>query len=441
MRTLMPHQQTALDWLREDREHVGLFMEMRLGKSLVAIRRARELGLARVLVLAPLTTLGSWKRELEAEEAPAHLVLGAKVARDRIVDGAGPGWYLLNYEGLRAHPKLAAADWDMVVADESTRIRNPQALTSKVCVRAFRHVRHRLLLSGNPAPESPLDYFQQFAFARGEFMGFDSYWRWRQANFQSDWNGWSWYLNPRGSQRLQLALREHALAMSRRSVHIGNAKVYEQRDVAQTVPQRRLTAEITKDLTAGDLSTKYIITKMVWLARVAGGFHPDGTLLSPAKTREIVSLLDAELRGEQVVVWFRFNDELRYTAAALRKAGHRVGEMTGLLKRDARERVLEDFWAGRTRVLCCQVKLGRYGLNLSCASTAIYYSNTYDAEDRTQSEDRVVHPTKSEPALVVDLVTQASIDEAVLDALRQKKVLSQAYLYDWVRSRYALASC
>ncbi len=66
------------------------------------------------------------------------------------------------------------------------------------------------------------------------------------------------------------------------------------------------------------------------------------------------------------------------------------------------------------------IQCGKFGLDLSAASTAIYYSNGFSHEDRAQSEDRIEHLRKREPLLFVDLVTRGSTDRTVLSLLRQK---------------------
>ena len=51
---------------------------------------------------------------------------------------------------------------------------------------------------------------------------------------------------------------------------------------------------------------------------------------------------------------------------------------------------------------------------------AIYYSNSYESEHRAQSEDRGIHHTKSDPLTIIDLVTEGTVDELVLESLQDK---------------------
>jgi SNF2 family DNA or RNA helicase len=65
---------------------------------------------------------------------------------------------------------------------------------------------------------------------------------------------------------------------------------------------------------------------------------------------------------------------------------------------------------------------GRYGLTLTESPNCIYYSNSYDLEHRTQSEDRIhrIGQTAAK-CTYVDLVVRKSVDEKILRTLRDKK--------------------
>jgi len=65
---------------------------------------------------------------------------------------------------------------------------------------------------------------------------------------------------------------------------------------------------------------------------------------------------------------------------------------------------------------------------VASADTAIYYSNYYSFEMRTQSEDRIIHPLKQTPLLYVDLVTENTIDEDVVEILQTKKLRAVGFM-------------
>lgn len=180
IRTLMPHQQNAAAWA-EDKDAIALFMEMRLGKTLVAIRWVQKKKLEKILVCCPLSTIESWERELALEGEKLVKLVGTAAKRAKaLTDNPDARWYAINYEGLaeRGHKTYsgkskavpspyATLPWECVIVDESTRIRNARAQITKVFLDHLSGARCRALLTGLPNPEGPEDLVTQFLFLHG----------------------------------------------------------------------------------------------------------------------------------------------------------------------------------------------------------------------------------------------------------------------------------
>lgn len=52
----------------------------------------------------------------------------------------------------------------MIVCDESSKIKNPQAKCSKALHRLGKISEYNLILTGTPITNSPLDFFSQYKF-------------------------------------------------------------------------------------------------------------------------------------------------------------------------------------------------------------------------------------------------------------------------------------
>ena len=81
-----------------------------------------------------------------------------------------------------------------------------------------------------------------------------------------------------------------------------------------------------------------------------------------------------------------------------------------------------------------QPRTGGYGITLTAASTVIYYSNSYDLEIRLQSEDRAHRIGQINKVTYVDIIAPETIDEKILQALREKINLAQQVLGEDARS-------
>lgn len=434
LRPALPHQKAALEWAKS-RGRIALLMEMRLGKMLVAIRWAHERATStNNLVIAPLSTLEGWRRELLLEGVPADKIRRIGT-RDRIHTWAdGTQWHLTNYEAVRARPDiLSRGGFTCWILDESPRIKNPSAQVSKL-INAWAGLPvNRAILTGLPAPESPLEYYQQFAFLAGgrypgaiPWMGAPTYWHWRERYFRQQ--GYDWIPEPGTAAAIREAVRSQSFVLTRKQAGVGSHKARELRTVELPGKARKAYRAMLRGWETGDFSAKYAVQRATWLARICGGSFPGAEHV--AKTAELLSLIGrgGELSAERVVVWFRFNDELRAVGRALGRAGIPWEGITGDTELGQRSRAADRFRKGRARALLVQIKCGRYGLDFSQGSAAIYYSNGYSLDDRSQSEDRVIHPTKREPVLLVDLVAAGTIDELAADALREKRINARLLL-------------
>jgi SNF2 family DNA or RNA helicase len=192
-----------------------------------------------------------------------------------------------------------------------------------------------------------------------------------------------------------------------------------------TPKQRRMYRSIEKDFSYNETETVWAPVQHTWLARVAGGFSPDKDnpeLLNPGKINIILNLLDSDLKKEQLVVWFRFNAELDAMAERLKQEEITYRWMKGGMDKAVREQYRQDFQSGKAQVILMQMANGRFSIDLSASSTAIYYSNVYDWEMRAQTQDRIVNIRKTDPLLLMDLITRDTVDEDAVDVLNDRNM-------------------
>jgi SNF2 family DNA or RNA helicase len=452
---LKPWQEDAMDYAI-DRRRIALFMEMRLGKTPVSIRWAKIRKAKRVLLVAPLSTLLgqlNWQGELRREGIDPILLPHVprsdwwSVIRPSVIERTHDtswngryqlarrwtkGWVGVNYEALRTQPEILHGPWDAIILDESTRIRNPRAQTTKVLIHHTDHIPNRAILTGLPNPESPLDFFSQFQFLNGDFMGYENYWAFRQKKFYTNFTNWDWTPLPKVREEIRKYVHSHAFVLSRKQAGVGSSKVREQRSVQLNTQQKELLREMKREFSVDGTETKWVPVVHTWMQRVAGGFHPTTlALISDRKIRLLEELVMDEFRKQPLVVWFRFNREMEvaYKYLAKRNRKLNIGYVHGGVKdsKHVRIKLQNEFHKGGLQVLFLQASLGKFGWNLSRSSTAVYYSNTYEFEARSQSEDRLIHIEKKDPCLYLDLVTLGTPDEDVVEALSRKRMTARLF--------------
>jgi len=455
MRRMLKHQRTAFNYALKQ-THPALFMEMRLGKCLVAIRRIKlytpvfpSLGL-RVLIVAPSSALESWNRELKYEgESHVFFLTGNKETRGKTLLDNGFGsahpkncWYLINKEGFLALPQIASrhyVEWDAVVLDESF-IRNPRAKVTQFYTHHFRSVPHRWLLTGTPNPESDLEFFPQLQWLDNMAFGYKNFWDFRAKEYVPDARGYKWIPRAGVQQKIRDYVKRRCFVMQRRDVGVEPVKQHVQRTIEFPPEIRKAYDILEKDFELDGVQTIWATTRYIWLRRLTGGFSvvkEEGKEKEDIKKLEwdgkfdvLLELLTGELKNASVVVWFHFNAELQYAheLLSINKVLHRI--LWGEQELDERRKIENEFKDGKVRVLLIQQAVAEFGMDLSAADTAIYFSQNPAALSSQQTHDRIVNLSKDSILLYIYLIVKNTVDEDIYNALIEKRWSSQLSLND-----------
>lgn len=428
--------------------------QMRLGKTLNAIRWAANKPVNLRLIVAPLLICYTWSEELSLEGFDHVLLTGNQEERQAKLGlgiHRGVEWYVINPEGLylaghknRSGRKLAVASeiatfgWPLVIWDESTNLRNPQAILTQVATQELvRKAQYRACLSGQPTPENLLDLYGQFRFVFGSCLGSTSYWRFRNQSFQRD--RYDFIPKPGVRDKLREEVRTKCYRLLRSEVGLANTKLVQRRFVELPDGLVKKYKAIERDWAIGSLETNYAITRHNWLTKFTGGTLQE--CQHNYKATALMDLLTKELLEEKVVVWFRYNTEIELVKQFLQGNKMSFGVLTGAVKPDDRQAVLSKFREKNgTRILLVQAALGKMGLNLAVASVAIYYSLYWSSLVWEQSQDRIEHPSKKEPLHYIVLTCRNTLDVAVVDRLGEKSWSQKALFKDIhsaLRKQYA----
>jgi len=409
----------------------ALFVQMRLGKTIVTIRSIKVRGSKKILVVAPYSALYGWSLELEAEHEDVHGILelygtGAERLHDLKKFYASNKWFLINKEGHRILEDLADFYFDVVIIDESTFIKSPYS-KNKGCAATrfycenFRDAVHRYILTGTPAPESELDYFQQLRFLSKDMWKEDGYWEFRHKHFGII--NYTPYIKPDSSKYLEWTLANNCFFLTRGDVKLGGKKIYEKRMVRLTDKVRKIYERIEKEFVLEYMGvqqdTIYATTKYIWLRKLYSGFT-DQEFVSYAKIKELESLLAGELHNEQVVVLAKHVNEVKLLTKHFGRK-YSVAMIHGGVSKRIRPEIYRSFQAGDLDLLIAQPETVKHGVNLSASDTVVFYTSPDGGETREQAEDRIVNTSTNDASLIIDLVCQDTVEEDVMKNLVRKE--------------------
>ena len=419
--TLPPYRSLMIEHLMSH-QRAALFAGIGLGKSFATITAfdgLRSLGLAEsMLVVAPLRVCNlTWPNEL-AKWAP-HL----KVRNLRQKGSEKADVYLINYEML---PKLNQISQDVVVFDELTRAKNHRSKRIKAIRDTIRPSTRRWGLTGTPAPNSLLELFGQFRLLDGgERLGksFDLF---QRTYFHpTDYMEYNWELLPGAREKIQDRIKDITLTLlSSEYLHIPDT-VVEDIEVMMPPAARAHYDELEKELLVkiGDAEQVVVAPNAAILVNKLLQFT-GGSAYS--ETGEVVPIHNAKLEAlqeyirhhpEPLLIAYNYRHELGRLRAALPDAVAFEDART-----TAAQAEIERRWnAGKIQRLLVHPQSVGHGLNLQeGGSTVVWFSPIWSRELYDQLNGRVARFGQKWITRIVRLLCPGTIDDAVVETLREK---------------------
>lgn len=482
----MTHQVEALQRMA-GRDIFALFMEQGTGKTWTLLADAERLYAAgkidAVLVIAPKGVHTNWvNREIPAH-MDAHVIARAwrsgggvrarahieELMKPRDVGETVPLRVLsmnidavMTKDGYEFARRFLSATKALFIIDESSRIKNPDAGRTQKLLRLRGLAKMARIATGTPINNAPVDVFSQMEFLESGLLGTTSYRAFvaEYADLMSAHHPMMQNMirsnpraahaqivarNPDGSPRwrnldkLQRLLAPHSFRVLKRDCLDLPEKIYKVHPFELTPEQNKAYAMMRDDLRMEDEFGDVVVVKdlaaLMKLQQITSGFvNPPGggtPIYIGEKNPRLAALTDLmqDIVG-QTIVWARFREELSSIAAALRKEGLRVVEYHGGVKTADREAAVDAFQRGEVDAFVGQPQSGGIGLTLTNAGTVIYYSNDFNRETRSQSEDRAHRIGTRNNVVYIDLVATGTIDESIARSLQRKGDLAANVLGD-----------
>ena len=370
---------------------------------------------------------------------------------------AGLTLFVMNVEAFSTLKGKTAGAWlgkalgshGMIAIDESTTIKNPKAKRTKSLHKIATLFEYRRILTGSPITKSPLDIYAQAEFLEPGILGYDSYYAFqrRYAVLRKSFAGSHSFEQVIGYQNLG-ELTQKIDSFSYRVLKSEcldlPEKTYTVRYVSLSKEQASMYDSIKRHamilLENGDLVTApAVITQILRMQQVLSGHlkTDDGEMLTfpSPRTRAVLDILE-EHTGK-ALIWSRFRHDIQKLVVELDSV---YGEGSsaafyGDTSDDDRQEIIRNFQNPdhKLRFFVANPATGGFGITLNEANLVIYYANDFNLETRLQSEDRCHRIGQKNPVTYVDLISEGTIDERIVQSLQDKITISATVLGEEVK--------
>ncbi|WP_225747237.1 DEAD/DEAH box helicase [Corynebacterium sp. Marseille-P4611] len=424
-----------------DHPESAIFLGMGMGKTISTLTAINDLirnrfETQKVLVIAPIrvardtwpTEIGKWDHLAGLTVSP---IIGTAKQREAAANRRAD-IYTIGRENIPWLVKHHGSRWpyDMVIIDELSSFKNPQAKRFKA-LKKVRPKVHRIVgLTGTPAPNSLLDIWAPFRLIdNGQRLGkYITHYR-DQYFTPGRRNGtvvYTWNLRPGADQAIYDNIADITVSM-RTTDYLQLPEATHQHITVQLPAKARkhidtLKRDLVLDLDDDTIDAANAATLSLKLQQLAGGAiyneaGDDYITIHDEKIQALTELVD-QAQGNPMLVCFWFKHERDRILDAI--PGARVLD---------RAKDFHDWNNGNIPVALIHPASAGHGLNLQAGGhIMVWYTTPWSLELYEQANARLHRQGQTEPVSIIHIDTADSIDQTVHQALTRKDTTQQALI-------------
>ena len=422
----------------------AILLDCGCGKTVITLTAIDELlrdrfEVEKVLVICPIRVATVWAEEIHKWEhlkgMRYSIAVGTESQR-RYALAADADIYVINRDVVPWLVENYAHNWrwDMLVLDELSSFKNPQAKRFKSLLKVRPKVKRIVGLTGTPSSNGLMDLWAEYRLLDlgerlGKFIG--SY---RNQYFRPDkTNGMIVYsYKPLAGAEEQIYKRIADMTVSIRCTDVLRMPelISSPYEVRMSKEEKAVYDQLKKDLVLGlpdgEITASNAAALSGKLSQMANGavYDDEGKAISlhSRKLDALEDIIEAQ-NGKPLLVAYWFKHDLDRITERLRSLGVKYARID---KEDAIRR-----WnAKQIPVGLIHPASAGHGLNLQAGgSTLVWFGLTWSLELYIQTNARLWRQGQVSRTVVIQhIVTKGTVDERILAALESKEITQDALM-------------
>ncbi len=432
---------------------VGLFLDMGLGKTVITLTAIEDLmfnrfEISKVLVIAPLRVAeDTWSREVEKWEHLKYLriskILGNSEQRRKAL-AKDADIYVINRENIVWLTNELSQigdgwDFDTVVIDELSSFKSAKAQRFRALKKYITKSKRVIGLTGTPSPNGLIDLWSQIYLLDGGARLGKTLTSYREKYFCPNQRNQTTVFNYKlKSEDAEKAIRdkisdicvsmkaEDWLEMPERIDNVQLVKLTAREKAAYDKFERDsyidfLEGEVTA-ATAAALTTKL-------LQYSNGALYLDDSSYVKTSNKKLEALEELiELsNGKSILCFYSFRHDLE-----------RILKKFPFARKLKNSKDIDDWNNGEIPLLLAHPAGAGHGLNLQAGGNIIvWFGVTWSLELYQQANARLYRQGQEHTVIIHHLITENTIDERVLESLRNKEDIQNALL-ESLKAKYKI---
>lgn len=435
-----PYQQEAFEAVK-DLDYSAIFHEQGLGKTKIAIDLLlywlEKRDIDTVLIVTKKQLIRNWENEFAFHTHIKPQTLSSNKADNFFVLNSPSRVIITNFETIAGEEERLCLFLKSrnvaIIIDESTKIKNPEAKLTQSFFHLAPLFKIRTIMTGTPVANRPYDIWAQIYFLDcGQSLGSDF------NKFKSATN----LTNSMVDNSNERKVFEDTVASI-----LGKIKDFVVRETKNsgviTLPskqyfniycsfetkQEALYNRIKDDMLIfvqqnGEAvvdDSEACLKRLLRLVQVASNPRLVDDLYGAFSGKEVELqklLSDITEREEKVIVWSSFIENAEYFCKIYKQ--HNPVKIHGRMTIEDRNKSVEQFKHGDSKILFATPQAAKEGLTLTVANNVIFYDRGFNLDDYLQAQDRIHRISQKKTCNIYNLMVKDSIDIWV-DKLLQAK--------------------
>lgn len=386
-----PYQQAGILFLDYARGNAIIGDEMGLGKTLQALSWC-AIHNKKALVICPKSFVYGWKAEIEKFSSKTTQILSKKVEGFN-----GSDFTIINYDILQKYD-FKNLKFDVLIVDESHMIKNQTTKRYKEVKKISKFAKHRILLSGTPITNRPVEFYSQLGLIAPGLTG--DYYSFTKKFCAGHDNGFGW--DASGATNLEDLVKLVSPVYLRRN----------KADVLKELPEKIRQEILVQGIDVKEHEVESEENALVELNRIKIELAKAKV---PATIEFVKNIVD---QGEKVVVFSDYVEPVKEIYEAFKDKAilyHR--DLTPEERQKAQETFQND---PKVKVFVATMKIASVALTLTAASHCVQNDMPFDCASLLQSEARLHRLGSKKTVNIYRMVAEGTLDDKISELLTKK---------------------
>ena len=447
--TLLEFQQPPVDKLIKSRVG-GLFMDMGLGKTRVAIELAcrRWNRIDKVVWFTLCNLRDTVRHEILKHTDCRHndvYVFDDKTTIKRLPTAS---WYVVGLESMSSSNRVVLTANHLVttntfaIVDESSYIKGHTSRRTRRLTAMCERTKYRLIITGTPMTQGVVDLFAQMRFLSEKILGYRSFYSFARNHLEYSDKYPGVIVRSHRTDYLaakiapyvyQVTKEEAGIKLPERRYDARYHRLTDEQNDAYAEAKWWLLERIVEEDSNEDL---YIFQLFGALQQIVSGFwnkrygHGDHRFNEYAETRSalLMTTIAGLPAGEKCIIWckYRYSIEKISRLLSAEYGSESVALYYGDLTDDERSQNVTRF-RQNARWLVATHASGGHGHTFNEAAYAVHYENVFKYSERQQADDRNHRIGQDKIVTYIDLWGDCGIERRIAKALQEKGNAADAF--------------